>query len=258
METETEEKRVFECSFVEAKQWKNVVDAMAVLVDEVVFVADEKSLKARAMDPSRVSMFDLEIPDASFGEYRCSGNVKMAVNLEEMARIMRRAGSNDELTLRLDAERNKLSIVLWNGTAERTFKIGLLDMEYEEMQTPSIDTTAEVRMVTGAFRGAVKDAVLVSDSAVLTAREDAFEVSARGDVGSVEVRFDRASDDLLQLEVEEETVATYALNYLDDIMKTVSETMTIRFGSNMPLCLEFALSNGGLITYWLAPRIETE
>ncbi len=249
----------FKFAFTDAKLWKNIVDALSGLVDEVVFIADEKSLHARAMDPSHVAMVDFELPKMAFGEYECSGEVKLGINLEDMSRIMRRAGGGDELELSLDPEKNRLSVT-FRGTSIRTFRIGLLDLTHEETPVPSITFNAEIKMTSDALKEALKDAEVVSDHVTVEASPEDLEISAAGDTGGVEVKLDKSSDALLELNVTENSSAMYALSYLMDMMKAAaaSDTVTVQFSTSMPIKLEFNIIGGGNLTYWLAPRIEAE
>jgi proliferating cell nuclear antigen len=249
----------FKFAFTDAKLWKNIVDALSGLVDEVVFIADEKSLHARAMDPSHVAMVNFELPKMAFGEYECSGEVKLGINLEDMSRIMRRAGGGDELELSLDPEKNRLSVT-FRGTSIRTFRIGLLDLTHEETPVPSITFNAEIKMTADALKEALKDAEVVSDHVTVEASPEDLEISAAGDTGGVEVKLDKSSDALLELNVTENSSAMYALSYLMDMMKAAaaSDTVTVQFSTSMPIKLEFNIIGGGNLTYWLAPRIEAE
>ena len=49
---------VLRLRMAEAKTWKNMLNSLSALVDEVCITADEEGLKVKAMDPSHVSMVD--------------------------------------------------------------------------------------------------------------------------------------------------------------------------------------------------------
>jgi DNA polymerase III sliding clamp (beta) subunit (PCNA family) len=51
------------------------------------------------------------------------------------------------------------------------------------------------------------------------------------------------------------------LSYLTEIIKAASATSdiaTLEFSSDMPVRLDFQQAKGGKLTFYLAPRIETE
>jgi proliferating cell nuclear antigen len=66
---------------------------------------------------------------------------------------------------------------------------------------------------------------------------------------------------LLELDIKEDSDATFNLNYFGQMVKAgsaTSEVATIEFSTNMPIRLEFEMSHQGKLMYYLAPRIEAE
>jgi proliferating cell nuclear antigen len=71
----------------------------------------------------------------------------------------------------------------------------------------------------------------------------------------------KGSDTLLDLEAKEPSKATFSLSYLSEIVKAASATSdiaTLEFSSDMPMKLDFQQAKEGKLTFYLAPRIETE
>lgn len=249
----------FKAKFSDAKIWKRVIDAVEVLVDEAVFRASKDALRVRAMDPSHVAMVDVNLPAGIFDEYECSGDVAIGLSLDEMGKVMRRAGASDELELVLDEAAGSLRVHL-KGATSRTFRLSLLDIGGEEPPTPSIKFNVEAKMLSDALVQALKDAELFSDHVQISATPDGLRITASGDTSGVEVKIDKGSEALLELNTAENSRAIYALSYLSDMIKaaSVSETVTLSFSTDMPLKLEFRVLGEGKVTYWLAPRIEAE
>ncbi|NHK32101.1 MAG: DNA polymerase sliding clamp, partial [Asgard group archaeon] len=67
----------------DAKIWKNIIESLTLL-DEANFIASERGIELRAMDPSRVAMIDFSLPAKAFEEYVCSETTRLGINLEEM------------------------------------------------------------------------------------------------------------------------------------------------------------------------------
>jgi proliferating cell nuclear antigen len=71
----------------------------------------------------------------------------------------------------------------------------------------------------------------------------------------------KGSDALLDLEVKENSKATFSLSYLSEIIKAASATSdiaTLEFSSDMPVRIDFQQVKEGKLTFYLAPRIENE
>jgi proliferating cell nuclear antigen len=71
----------------------------------------------------------------------------------------------------------------------------------------------------------------------------------------------KGSDALLDLEAKEPSKATFSLSYLSEIIKAASATSdiaTLEFSTDMPVRIDFQQIKEGKLTFFLAPRIETE
>jgi proliferating cell nuclear antigen len=75
------------------------------------------------------------------------------------------------------------------------------------------------------------------------------------------IELKKGSDTLLDLETKEPSKATFSLSYLSEIIKTAAATSdiaTLEFSSDMPVRLDFHQAKEGKLTFYLAPRIESE
>jgi proliferating cell nuclear antigen len=75
------------------------------------------------------------------------------------------------------------------------------------------------------------------------------------------ITIQKGNDTLLDLEVKENAKATYSLSYLSEIIKAAAATSdiaTLEFSSDMPVKIDFQQAKEGKLTFFLAPRIETE
>ncbi|MHA1835896.1 MAG: proliferating cell nuclear antigen (pcna) [Candidatus Odinarchaeia archaeon] len=250
---------MFRVKFVDAKFWRNIIEALSSLVDEGNFIATPEGISMKAMDPSHIAMVDFELPKGAFEKYDCSEEVKIGLNLDEMVKIMRRAGAGDSLELFLEENSNRLNIQ-FVGKATRRFGLSLIDIQHEKLPTPNIEFKSYVKLTTDALRQAIDDALIVSDHIKFHLKDDTLTLKASGDTGEVEVKLSKDSEAILEMISEEESIATYALDYLSDIMKgaSASNIVEIRYSTNLPIKLDFILQDNGRITYYLAPRVEAE
>ena len=127
----------------------------------------------------------------------------------------------------------------------------------DEVPQPKIFFKASSRILTQSLRRAIRDSTLVSEHVKVEAAGDVFKVSATGDMGSAQSEWERDSDELLELKVEEDASATFTLSYLQDIVNAVaasSEVATLELSTDMPIKMDFELPQGRLV-YYLAPCI---
>ncbi|MHA1409188.1 MAG: proliferating cell nuclear antigen (pcna) [Candidatus Odinarchaeia archaeon] len=251
---------MFKIKFADAKFWRNIIEALSSLVDEGNFIVKPEGISMKAMDPSHIAMVDFELPKDAFKQYECADEVKVGLNLDEMVKIMRRAGADDALELSVEPNSNRLNIK-FIGKALRRFGLSLIDIQNEELPTPNIQFKTRVKLTTDALRQAIDDALIVSDHIKFIAEDENLILKATGDTGEVEIKLNAKEDGaILEFDKEEDSTATYALDYLSDIMKggAASNIVEIKFSTNMPINVNFPLLDSGRITYYLAPRVEAE
>ncbi len=250
---------MFRAKIADAKYWRGLMNAISTLVDEATFNITEDKFSLRAMDSSHIAMVDFEMPSAAFEEFVCDTPVKMTVNVNEMLKLMRNVKSDEVLEMELREDVGKLVLRL-RGRYVRNFSLALLDTAGEEPPTPKISFKAHVQMATDALKQAITDAARVAENVRFEATKDQFVVKASGDIGSVEAVFSADSDAIREISVEEDSKATFNLDYLEEMVKAatgISDEAIVEFSTNMPLRLDFPLTTGAL-RFYLAPRIESE
>jgi len=251
---------MFKLKVSDAKLLKDMVTAISILVDEATFKIEPESLKLRAMDPSRVAMVDFEWSKTVFEEYVCSEPTKMCINISELLKLLRRAGKNEVVELSLDEKTGRLQIRI-TGKYTRNFTMPTLEASEEEVPTPKIAFSVRAKATTDGLRQAIEDAQLVSDHVRIEADTGKLVFHAAGDLMGATIELQKGSDALLDLEAKEPSKATFSLSYLSEIIKAASATSdiaTLEFSKDMPIKLDFQQTLEGKLTFYLAPRIETE
>ncbi|MFX0170061.1 MAG: proliferating cell nuclear antigen (pcna) [Candidatus Hodarchaeota archaeon] len=250
---------MFTAKFDDAKTWQALISAISALVDEANFEISPQGMTLRAMDPSRIAMVDFELPKSAFSQYDCDEEGQMGINLDEMEKIVKRAGAGNSLALGLDRELNQLQITL-EGRTRRSFKISLIDLGADRPPSLNVEFDVTIKITGDTLKEIIQDADIISDFIAIDATPETLTVSARGDTGNLEVAIKKDEEALLEYTVKNASKSLYALEYLNDMMKAVaaSDTVQMEFGKGTPIKLVFAVSSGGHITYFLAPRVEDE
>jgi proliferating cell nuclear antigen len=251
---------MFKLKVADAKLLKDMATAISILIDEATFKIDPENLKLRAMDPSRVAMVDFEWPKTVFEEYTCTEPTKMCINISELLKLLRRAGKDEVVELSLDEKTGRLQIGI-TGKYTRNFTMPTLESSEEEVPTPKITFNVRAKATTEGLRQAIEDAQLVSDHVRIEVDAEKLVFNAAGDLMSAVIELQKGSDTLLDLEAKEPSKATFGLSYLSEIIKAASATSdiaTLEFSTDMPIKLDFQQTKEGKLTFYLAPRIETE
>lgn len=251
---------MFKLKVADAKLLRDMATAISILVDEATFKIEPEGIKLRAMDPSRVAMVDFEWPKTVFEEYACTEPTKMCVNIGELLKLLKRISKDEVVELSIDEKTGRLQIKI-TGKYVRNFTMPTLEASEEEVPTPKITFNVTAKTTTSGLSQAIEDAQLVSDHVRIEADGEKLIFNASGDLMGAVITLQKGSDALLNLEVKESSKATFSLSYLGEIVKTASATseiVTLEFSKDMPIKLDFQQPKEGKLTFYLAPRIETE
>ncbi|MBX5327949.1 MAG: proliferating cell nuclear antigen (pcna) [Candidatus Bathyarchaeota archaeon] len=251
---------MFKLKVADAKLLRDMVTSISILVDEATFKLDPEGMKLRAMDPSRVAMVDFEWPKTVFEEYMCTEPTKMCINISELLKLLKRAGKDEVVELSLDEKTGRLQLKI-TGKYSRNFTMPTLEASEEEVPTPKLTFNVKAKTTTQGLSQAIEDAQLVSDHVRIEADAEKIVFNATGDLMGATITLQKGSDTLLDLEAKEPSKSTFSLSYLSEIIKTASATSdiaTMEFSTDMPIKIDFQQTKEGKLTFYLAPRIETE
>jgi len=251
---------MFKLKVADAKLLRDMITSISILVDEATFKLDPEGIKLRAMDPSRVAMVDFEWPKTIFEEYSATEPTKMCINISELLKLLKRAGKDEVVELSLDEKTGKLQLKI-TGKYSRNFTMPTLEASEEEVPTPKLTFNVKAKATTQGLSQAIEDAQLVSDHVRVEADAEKIVFQATGDLMGATITLQKGSDTLLDLEAKEPSKSTFSLSYLYEIIKAASATSdiaTMEFSSDMPIRLDFQQAKEGKLTFYLAPRIETE
>jgi proliferating cell nuclear antigen len=195
-----------------------------------------------------------------FEEYQCDVPIKMCINITELLKLLKRAGRDETVELALDEQTGKLQVKI-AGKYARNFTMPTLEASEEDVPTPKITFNVRVKATAEGLSQAIEDAQLVSDHVKIEADSEKLTFNASGDLMGAVITIQKGSDTLLDLEAKEPAKATFSLSYLSEIIKAASATSdiaTLEFSADMPIKLDFHQPKEGKLTFYLAPRIETE
>jgi len=251
---------MFKLKVADSKLLRDMATAISILVDEATFKIDPDGLKLRAMDPSRVAMIDFEWPKTLFTEYEATEPSRMCINISELLKLLKRAQKDESVELTLDDKTGRLQVKIM-GKYSRNFTMPTLEASEEEVPTPKITFNVKAKTTTAGLSQAIEDAQLVSDHVKIEADAEKLTLNASGDLMGATITLQKGNDALLELEAKEPSKATFSLSYLSEIIKAAAATSdlaTLEFSTDMPVRIDFQQAKEGKLTFFLAPRIETE
>lgn len=232
--------------------FKTIFKSISSIIDEVVFECDEEGMRLRALDRSHITFIQLDLQSELFIEYICDTPEKISIDTLEFMKVLDRCKNNDVLILTTD-EGNL--ILTFSGDATRTFRIKLIDLEYESPQPPALDYNTCIELPTDILKDAMADIEVFGDKITIKTDEDYIIFNNEGEFGDTEMKY------LHGQTITESTRSVFAIDKLKDIMKAskISDMIDLYLGNDKPLTIDFEIGNSeGKLSFLLAPRIEED
>lgn len=247
-------------------EWKAIAAAVKTLVEEATFEANSEGLTFRAMDPSHVALVDLTLPNSSFASYECSKPFKFSLRVEDLVKTMNRSDSHDSVLLtdadpdaKEEAANEGIWVVFQNGY-RRKFNIHLIESTAGAAPLPKLEYKTRASLTMKILEKVLADINVVSDQVTIQATAEKLQFTGKSDVGTAHINLAKNDADVLELHAEEESKATYSVEYLNSILRALSgtaDTVQIEFSTKKPIRSEMALnSQGAKLAHFLAPRVQ--
>ena len=251
----------FRAVYPAATKFKYIVQTIAKIMDEIPFTATQEGLEVKALTPDKTTMIVLRLPVTAFEEYELQEDKKsFIVSSDELNRVAKRGTRNDLVELRLNEEQRRLEVNFIDKKTgvTRSFYVPLREGIVEELAEPQVELTVMVRMDADDFKEIINDAKIVSDEVEFIAYEDRLEAVTSEAQKSYHGVF-REGDPLLSISVSGNAPvkSKYSIDLLKASTKATSaaETATIEYGESLPMRITFDLPGGGILVYWISPRM---
>ena len=244
-------------TLAEPKYLKDSVSIISELVNEASFKITPQAMELVAMDPANVAMVIFKLLSSCFTEYNVETEQEVAINLGNLKQILRRAKSNDMLTLEL--EESKLKIIL-KGTSTRTFSLPIIDIDEKEQKIPELNFGVTIQADAMVLNDAIEDVDIIAESVSFIAEQGKFTVMAEGDLSKAKVEINESEKTKISLHEGDSIKAKYSIEYLKKMIagSKLADTVSISFNKDYPLKIEYKKIDKVMLSFILAPRVEND
>ncbi len=244
-------------SLAEPKYLKESVTIISDLVNEARIKVGKDGIELVAMDPANVAMVIFKLLSSAFTEYTIEGEMNIAINLNNLKQILRRAKPNDMVSLEI--EDNKLKIQL-RSESVRTFSLPIIDLIEKEQRIPQLTFPVSIETSSIYLNEAIEDSDIVAEAVSFMAEQSKFIVRAEGDLSSVNVEIKGSDDTKIRLDGNEKIKAKYSVEYLKKMIQgsKLAEKVKVQFNHDYPLKIDYSTIDKVMLTFILAPRVEND
>jgi proliferating cell nuclear antigen len=261
-------KKMVEVVFAQASVFKRLIDSLKGLVEDVSFECETSGISVQAMDVSHVSLIAMELPADIFATYSCASPSTLSFSVETLAtKILRSAGANDELSIRTSGPREDIEIQVNSPNQDKStrFRLKRVDVQSDPVAIPEHIYRARLQLNSQAMNQLVKSLSEVNDSVSVRCTEGSIAFSVADASVEATTTFNagvgpESAEDEVEVDVTESCRVSYALRYLKAISAAagLAPRVSLSFSPHYPLLVEYSLSEGGYVRFYLAPKVEED
>ena len=242
-------------ALAEPRYLKDSISIISDLVNETRIKVSSDGIELIAMDPANVAMVVFRLFPGVFTEYSVEKPVDIAVNLVNLKQILQRASQNDVLSLELCE--GKLRVQL-KSSSTRTFDLPLIEIDEKEQKMPDLKFPVSIQTSSSVLNEAIGDAQTVGESVSFSAEPGMFSLKAEGDLNTAAI--DIKADDSTKIDAPEKASSKYSLEYLKKMIggSKLADSVTIQFNKDYPLKITYADVDKVVLSFILAPRVDTD
>lgn len=90
---------MFEARLDDSSVFKRIIESIKDLVKMVNIDVNSKGISIQAMDSCHVALVSLSLKEKAFSYYSCQKPLTLGLMIENVAKILKLAGSDDSMTL---------------------------------------------------------------------------------------------------------------------------------------------------------------
>lgn len=250
----------FRALYSSAVKFKYIVQSLAKIVDEIPFIAVPDGIETYVLTPDKTTMVVLKLPVTAFEEYEVEDKETFVVSSDEINRVAKRGARNDLVELKLDRDNRRLEVNFMDKKTSvvRSFYVTLRESVVEELVEPQVELTVSMKLESKILKDIIGDAKIVSDEIEFIAYEDRVEVIASAQPKTYKAVL-REGEPLIGYNVSGSVPikSKYSIDLLKATFKAVSsaKTVSVEYGESLPMKIIFDLPGGGILTYWISPRV---
>ena len=245
-----------------------VLDSIKDIITEGNFDCSPNGLSLQAMDSSHVSLIDILLESEGFEHYRCDRNIPMGLNITNLVKMLKCAGSDDIVTIKCEDKPDNVTFLFESKDNDKIsdFEMKTMTIDDEHLLVPDQTYTAVVKMPSAEFQRLCRDMSAIGDTVHISVTKEGVRFSTTGDIGTANITVrpnpsaDLKDEERTEVQITEPVSASFALRYLNSFTKAtpLSPTVTLGMVPNLPVVVEYKIADMGHVRYYLAPKIEDE
>ena len=217
----------------------------------------------QGMDKSKICLFDATITKKWFAEYDVNEETKICFDSNVFHSIISTKGDGQDLVITLENSDsdtlniNFISQEAKKGEYKKSFKMPLVEYDYEEMHIPNVEYDAEFSLSAKQISEMFSQLSNFGNDIIINCSEEDISLSTNGVSGEMTV--DIPIDDISSYSIVEgeKITLTYSLAYINKMCITnkLSTDVDFSLSNDMPMKIRYDLGDDSSIMFFIAPKM---
>ena len=247
-----------------AVKFATIIHHLKNLTENVSLYFKEDGLYIQCMDDNHCCLFECTLKSSWFDGYNYdvdNGPATIGIAMSLFYKVIN--ARHESQTLELEVTNNDENHIYINfvdssqGKFNKHFKLSLINIDYEIMETKQFDTVVDLTMDAKTLCELVNQLMIFDEIIALTFNDESIDLVSTGSEGSMKVVI--KLDDVKEYAISENTTLTqsYSLKYILLMCQfnKLSSDIMMGFSNNMPMTLKYDLGDESYVIFHLAPKI---
>lgn len=238
---------------------RSLFDALKDIVHDVNLRFDSTGIKLVTMDNAKCALVHLKLDADSFEEYECDGTYDIGINVSNVFKLIRAAGSHDSISFSYDQDSPhelEISIQNFSRNSTTTFALKLIELDCDEIEIQDVDFETIVTIPSVYFQRICRDMSDISSSMRIRNDDGVITFECNGDFASQKTVIGQTDDTgtSISTNVEGSTYdGEYSLKYLTAFCKSsnLCPSVELYLRENYPLVMRYGVASLGSLKFCL-------
>lgn len=244
----------------------NVFQYLKLFTTNINIHLNSEKMYIQGMDPSHVSIYELNIMSNWFDEYNVENDEIIGVNSGIIFKILNARGQGQTICIHMEDDSFEIDLMSNETNKDnfnKYFRVPMIDNDEEMMHIPDSDYQLNISMPSKTFKSIVDQLSGFGDTIDLIYKEDNIYLKSES-TEEGEMKIEISLDDLEDCEVEEELdmKKSYASRYMHMFtqFQKISKDIHLSFHNDLPLKVVYKLDedDNNFIRFYLAPKISED
>lgn len=250
---------IFYITTIQSSSIKTLFEVLKDVLSDANIVLNPSGIHITALDPTKLSLIDLNLEGNKFETYYCPNKKIIGVSMNSIYKLIKSTSNKDNISFIMHKNNNTQIIIRIENAEKKSrteYNLNLLDLDEENLSIPETEFDYIINLPSGDFQRLSRDMQNLSDYINIKLENDILNISCKGDFASQNTSIGETSHGLI-FHKKSDTIYnhTFSLKYINLFTKTtnLSNIIEISLKNDYPLCIKYSVANLGQIRFCLAP-----